>query len=237
MGFLLDGILNGGFFTGGASKGFVGNMEPLEALPALDSSHQPFKRTDKFKGGPAKVPRDEKQKWACEWQKPGTGKPDGRGALKPAQVKAKGIVSEQLCRPIGEEAAKHKDPNYTKLVRTKGSTKKKYNKKYKKFVKKEEKKGVQSRGYAQKEQPSYRKRDSKWPKFENPQLNKAFAKRLAKEKAAGARVPAAAPAAAAPAPAPQAEMQLLPPVIETAGSAAVAVQTAPAPRKRGGKKS
>lgn len=236
MGSLIDGILNGGFFTGTASKGFVGNLEPLEALPALDSSHQPFKRTDEFVGGPKKKPRKEAGKWSCEWQKPGTGKPDGKGKLSAAQVKAKGISSEQLCRPIGDEVAKHKDPNYTKLVRTKRTAKKAYNKAYKKFVKKEEKKGKHSRGYPQAPQPKYENRGSKWPKFDNPQLNKAFAKRLAKAQkdaasAAASRPTAVAASAPAPTPPPEPQMTLLPPVIETAAAPA---QAAPAPRKRGG---
>lgn len=237
MGSLLDGILNGGFFTGTAKAGFVGNLEAgdqLEALPALDSSHQPFKRTDQFVGGPRKQPRTQQGKWACEWQEPGTGKPDGRGKL--SRAKAKEYSSEQLCTPVGDEAAKHKE-GYVKLVRVKRNAKKKYNTAYKKFVAKEEKKGKQSRGYPQATQSKYVKRPSKWPKFENPNTNKAFAKRMAKMQKQPA--PAPTPAVLPVLPSQPAVQEEIPLVIDTTAASAApaaAPAPAPAPRKRGGGK-
>lgn len=174
---LLDGILNGGFFTGQRVPAGFGNLSDLGAPhPPIDGTHTPFKRSDKLPGLKGGTPREEQKKWQCEWQAVGTGRPDGSGKTSKPNL----YSSEQICTPIGDEAEKHKD-GYTKIVRIKKATKAKYNTKYKKEMKKEEDKGKKSRGFANKPQADYEKRKTSWPKFEN---NPTFAKRLAREQKA-----------------------------------------------------
>lgn len=189
---ILSGILNGGFFTGRATapEGF-GN---LEALPPIDGTHTPFKRAPEFEGAIVPLKRSQAEKWECEWQPVGTGRPDGTGALAKSRVSE--YVSEQLCTPIGDEVEKHK-PGYTKVVRIKKKTKQKYNKKYKAFLRDEkESEGIDNRGFVNKAQGNYKYRKTKWPKFEN---NPTFAARQARDakKAAAAQAEAAAKAEAA----------------------------------------
>lgn len=171
---LLDGILNGGFFTGQRIPAGFGNLGA--PLPPIDGTHTPFKRSDKLPGLKGGTPREEQKKWQCEWQEVGTGRPDGSGKTS----RPKDYSSEQICTPIGEEAEKHKE-GYTKIVRIRKATKSKYNEKYKKEMKKEEDKGKKSRGFPNKPQSNYEKRKTGWPKFEN---NPTFAKRLAREQKA-----------------------------------------------------
>lgn len=189
---LLKGILNGGFFTGSSVPAGFGN---LAELPPIDGSHNPFKRKAELIGTGVDpdgevhdditvtdAPRERKQseKWECEWQPVGTGRPDGSGAL--AKSKVSEYMSEQLCTPIGEEVARHK-PGYTKVVRIRKKTKQKYNKNYKKLLKIEKaEKKYENRNHGtvdkQSAQPNYKKRKTAWPKFEN---NPTFAARMKRE--------------------------------------------------------
>jgi len=246
---LLNGILNGGFFTGtGVPAGF-GN---LSELPPIDGSHSPFKRNPNLIGTGVDPqgevhdditvtdsPRERKQseKWECEWQPVGTGRPDGSGAL--AKSKIPEYMSEQLCTPIGEEATRHK-PGYTKVVRIRRKTKQKYNKGYKKLLKIEKAENeFENRNHPQKAQENYKKRKTAWPKFEN---NPTFAARMKRDerKAAKAKAEAAmvaeakAKREAALSPAAKAELAK-----EKAAKAKAPAKAAAAPKKAakgGGKK-
>lgn len=195
---ILSGILNGGFFTNRAVPAGFGN---LEALPPIDGAHSPFKRSAELPGTDDSVteaPRERKQaeRWECEWQPIGTGRPNPKAGAEGepdmlntlAKSKVTEYISEQLCTPINEEVEKHSD-GYKKVVRIKKKTKQKYNKAYKKLMKEEEADEVESRGFPQKRQSSYKYRKTAWPKFEN---NPTFAARMKREEKAAATAAAEA---------------------------------------------